>query len=66
MPSTRSAYPQVISRYFASSRVPEFDVSAAQIAFCAGFDSRQLDRKLAGQSPKRARLNRRVKVCVKI
>jgi hypothetical protein len=30
MPSTPAAYPQVISRAFASFRVPKFRVSAAQ------------------------------------
>jgi hypothetical protein len=42
MPSTPFAYPQVVSRTFASFRVLEFDFSAAQRDFRAWFDSRQL------------------------
>jgi hypothetical protein len=44
MPSTPAAYPQVISRAFASFRVPKFRVSPAQGNFWDGFDSRQLHR----------------------
>ena len=42
MPSTPSAYPQVISRNLASFRVVKLSVSAGHKAFCDGFDSRQL------------------------
>jgi hypothetical protein len=42
MPSTRSAYPQVVSRSFASFHVADSTISAAQLALCAWFDSRQL------------------------
>src|SRR5277367_3968455 len=44
MPSTPAAYPQVVSRTFASFRVPKFGVLAGHGHFCAGFDSRQLHR----------------------
>jgi hypothetical protein len=43
-PSTPPAYPQVISRTFASFRALKLSVSAAQRDFCSGFDSRQLHR----------------------
>jgi hypothetical protein len=39
------------SRRFASVRVLRFRVSAAQGDFWAGFDSRQLHNKIAGQRP---------------
>jgi hypothetical protein len=42
MPSTPGAFPQVVSRSFASFRAINFDVSAAQRMFRDGFDSRQL------------------------
>jgi hypothetical protein len=42
MPSTPVAYPQVVSRAFAPFRVVNSRVSAGQLDFCAGFDSRQL------------------------
>src|SRR5271163_1697471 len=45
MPSTPSAYPQVISRHLASFRVVQFYVSAAHDHFWGGFDSRQLHQK---------------------
>src|SRR5277367_189802 len=45
MPSTPSAYPQVVSRRFASSRVPKICISAAQGDFWKGFDSRQLHHR---------------------
>jgi hypothetical protein len=51
-PSTPFAYPQVVSRHFAYFRVVRFDVSAGQHDFCAGFDSRQLHWKHAGNSTK--------------
>jgi hypothetical protein len=35
MPSTRCAYPQVISLYFAYFRVADFRISAVQPDFCA-------------------------------
>jgi hypothetical protein len=41
-PSTPFAYPQVVSRCFASFRVAKSSVSAAHSDFCSGFDSRQL------------------------
>jgi hypothetical protein len=44
-PSTTLAYPQVVSRTFALFRVPKFGVSAGQLGFCSGFDSRQLHQK---------------------
>jgi hypothetical protein len=49
MPSTPSAYPQVISRRSAYFRVVSFDISAAQCDFGDGFDSRQPTRRTAGQ-----------------
>jgi hypothetical protein len=52
MPSTPFAYPQVVSRTFASFRVAKFSVSAGHGDFCDGFDSRQLHREGAGQSDK--------------
>jgi hypothetical protein len=42
MPSTPFAYPQVISRTFASLRVLQLYVSAGHSHFWGGFDSRQL------------------------
>jgi hypothetical protein len=42
MSSTPFAYPQVISRRFASFRVVDFSISAFQRDFWGGFDSRQL------------------------
>ena len=42
MPSTLSAYPQVISRSFAPFPVPRSAISAGQPDFHGGFDSRQL------------------------
>jgi hypothetical protein len=50
MPSTPSAYPQVISRHLASFRVVQFYVSAAHDHFWGGFDSRQLHWKRAALS----------------
>ena len=50
MPSTPSAYPQVISRTFALFREARTSVSAAQIDFLDGFDSRQLHWKRAALS----------------
>ncbi len=52
MPSTPSAYPQVVPRSFACFRVLGFHVSTAQAALWAGFDSRQLHRIIAGQGYK--------------
>jgi hypothetical protein len=52
MPSTPSAYPQVISRHLASFRVVKPHLSAAQADFWAGFDSRQLHWENAGQKRK--------------
>jgi len=52
MPSSRLAFAQVASRRFACFRVPEFRVFAVQAALWAGFDSRQLHLKTAGQSSK--------------
>jgi len=49
MSSTPFAYPQVVSRTFASFRVAIFSVSAAQRDFWRGFDSRQLHRLGTGQ-----------------
>ena len=49
MPSTPFAYPQVVSRTFASFRVVKSSVSAGQRDFCAGFDSRQLHRRRAAE-----------------
>src|SRR5260370_10517526 len=45
MPSTLFAYPQVVSRTFASFRVLNVGVSAGQRDFGGGFDSRQLHQK---------------------
>jgi hypothetical protein len=45
MPSTLSAYPQVISRRFAYFRVVKFRVSTVHDHFWSGFDSRQLHQK---------------------
>ena len=45
MPSTPLAYPQVISRCFASFRVVKFSIFAGHADFCAEFDSRQLHQK---------------------
>jgi hypothetical protein len=45
MPSTRGAYPQVISRLFASFRIAEYAICAGRALLCAGFDSRQLHKK---------------------
>jgi hypothetical protein len=45
MASTPPAYPQVVSRYFASFRVVKSSISAGHAALCAWFDSRQLHRK---------------------
>jgi AMP-binding enzyme C-terminal domain len=42
MPSTPFASPQVVSRRFTLFRVPGIGVSAGQLDFCSGFDSRQL------------------------
>jgi hypothetical protein len=42
MPSTPFAYPQVVSRTFASFRVVNLGVSAGQLDFCGGFDPRHL------------------------
>jgi len=42
MPSTLSAYPQVIWRRLASFRVVKFNVSAAHSRLWSEFDSRQL------------------------
>jgi hypothetical protein len=39
------AYPQVISRTFASFRVLKSSISAGQLHFSTGFDSRQHHRK---------------------
>jgi hypothetical protein len=47
MPSTALAYPQVVSRSFASFRVAKFSVSAGHGDFRARFDSRQLRRRYA-------------------
>jgi hypothetical protein len=52
MASTPSAYPQVVSRTFASFRVVNSAVIPAQGDFCAWFDSRQLHTEDAGQSRK--------------
>jgi hypothetical protein len=52
MASTLVAYPQVVSRSFASFDVLKFKVSAGHADFCAGFDSRQLPQKDAGQGNK--------------
>jgi len=41
-PSTSFLYPQVISRTFASFRVLKSSISAGQLHFSTGFDSRQL------------------------
>jgi hypothetical protein len=49
MPSTPFAYPQVISRTFASFDVPKFRISADQRDFCGRFDSRQLHKLYARQ-----------------
>jgi hypothetical protein len=43
-PSTRFAYPHVVSRTFALFRVVNFSVSAGQRDFCSGFDFRQTPR----------------------
>ena len=45
MPSTPFAYPQVVSSTFASFRVGKSGISAGQIIFCVGFDSRQLHKE---------------------
>ena len=45
MPSTPFAYPQVVSRAFASFRVVSAAVPAGQRDFCAEFDSRQLHQR---------------------
>jgi hypothetical protein len=42
MSSTPFAYPQVVSRLFASFRVVKSSISAVHTGFCSGFDSRQL------------------------
>jgi hypothetical protein len=42
MPSTYVAYPQVVSRTFASFRAPKSSVFPVQRYFWGGFDSRQL------------------------
>jgi hypothetical protein len=52
MPSTPSAYPQVAARRFACFRVLDLSIYAGQVDLCAGFDSRQLHWKDAGQSHK--------------
>jgi hypothetical protein len=52
MPSTPSAYPQVVSRCLASFRVVKSGISAVHAVLCAWFDSRQLHREDAGQSHK--------------
>jgi hypothetical protein len=52
MPSTPFAPPQVVSRRFALFRVVEFGVSAGQLDFCSGFDSRQLHKLGTGQGDK--------------
>jgi hypothetical protein len=46
MPSTPFAYPQVISRRFAYSRVVKMRISADQRHFRDGFDSRQLHKRI--------------------
>jgi len=46
MPSTPSAYLQVVSRRLTSFRVVESHISAVQGIFCDGFDSRQLHSHL--------------------
>jgi hypothetical protein len=66
MPSTPSAYPQVISGRLASFRVLESEVFPAQGIFCAWFDSRQLHKESAGQSRKLWPVSFRVKILVKI
>jgi hypothetical protein len=48
-PSTSFAYPQVVSRTFASFRVSKCDVYAAHQHFCSGFDSRQLHKRRAAE-----------------
>jgi hypothetical protein len=45
MPSTPSAYPQVISGRLTSFRVLEIEVFPARGNFCAWFDSRQLHKR---------------------
>ena len=60
---------RVFPRHFASFRyfrVIGFDVSAAHRYFCDGFDSRQLQLKLAGQAPKFTEHRTPVKTAVKI
>ena len=47
MPSTPSAYPQVISRRLALFRVVKSSVSAGHRDFRDGFDSRQLPESKA-------------------
>jgi hypothetical protein len=42
MSSTPLAYPQVVSRIFASFRVANIGIPAGERDFCSGFDSRQL------------------------
>jgi hypothetical protein len=44
-PSTPFAYPQVVPRTFTSFRVLKSSISAGQLHFCTGFDSRQLHNK---------------------
>ena len=41
--------PQVVSRHFTLFRVPGIGVSAGQLDFCSGFDSRQLHELGSGQ-----------------
>jgi hypothetical protein len=52
MPSTPSAYPQVVSRCFALFRVVKSIISAVHAVLCAWFDSRQLHNEDAGQGQK--------------
>jgi hypothetical protein len=53
MASTPFAYPQVVSRTFASFRVDKFSVSAGHKDFSSGFDSRQLHQRAADQPNQR-------------
>jgi hypothetical protein len=50
MPSTPSAYPQVISGRLTSFRVLEIEVFPARGNFCAWFDSRQLHQRKLGKA----------------
>src|ERR1700759_3100732 len=51
-PSTPFAYPQVVSRAFASFRVVKSSAYAGQRHSCSEFDSRQLHPESAGQRTK--------------